>query len=238
MNTTAINTDSQLVDINEWLLNGYSLHDLISTKSDEIAEKRAETVIKFEVDSAYYDEDIYDEVIDRVVNKLKNIDYTLKYATSKALDDLAIEHILNARKYEHHMMRGEVIEALLAYEYACVIRNKEAVLKNGYIDEIDRLKTDDKMFDVAYTTALSSFLDHDEDDDYEFLRTKFYFNKLPVSEIVKILDTYIRIMISEFDKTDPIHYTLVNGCWESDGGIVERDENNQFVYDKEFEDEE
>ena len=237
MNTTTANTESRRVDVNEWLLNGYSLHELVSTESEEIAEKRAETVIKFEVDSAYFDEDISDEVINRVVDKLKNIDYTLKYATSKALDDLAIEHILNARKYEHRMMRGEVIEALLAYEYACVIRNKEAVLKNGYIDEIDRLKTDDKMFDVAYTTALSSFLDHDKADDYEFLRTKFYFSTLPVSEVVKILDTYIRIMISEFDKTDPIHYTLVNGCWKLDGGIVERDENNHFVYDKGFEDE-
>lgn len=238
MNTTAINTESQLVDVNEWLLSGYSLHDLILTESDEIAEKRAETVVKFEVDSAYFDEDISDEVIDRVVDKLKNIDYTLKYANPAALDDLAIEHILNARKYGHRMMRGEVIEALLAYEYACVIRNKEAILKNGYIDEIDRLKTDDEMFGVAYTIALSSFFNQNEVSDYKFLRRKFYFSKLPVSEVVKILDKYIRIMVSEFDKKDPIHYTLVNGCWESDGGIVERDENNQFVYDKGFEDEE
>lgn len=232
MDTTTYNS-SQYVDVNEWLLNGYSLHDMISTKTDEMAKKRADVVVKFEYESAYVDNEISDEAIARVASKLKNVDYSLRYASTEAIDDLAINHINTARYTEHHMMRGEVIEALLAYEYACVIRNKENIASNGRIDSSDLLKTDDEMFDVAYTTALSSYLDHDDETDYKFLRKKFLFSKLPVSEVAKILDAYVRIMIAEFDKTDPLHYTLVNGGWKMDGGIVERDEHNQFLYDVE-----
>lgn len=223
---TSIHTSSQLVDINDWLLNGYSLHDILSNKSEEMAKKRADVVVKFEYDLDCIDSEISDETIDRVASKLKNIDYSLRYASTNAIEDLAINHINNARYNEHHMMRGEVIEALLAYEYACVIKNKENIIKNGRIEAIDLLKTDDKLFDVAYTAALSSCFERDEIANSEFLRQKFYFSKLPVSEVVKILDIYVRIMIAEFDKTDPLHYTLVNGGWELDGGIIERDEHN------------